>query len=85
MMRLRVREKGEKEMPDDKARKRLKKKMLDRWENEGGRIAADSTISSESNPASNPDSKDNRTPASRDKSKTRAPETRTKKRKLTQK
>jgi hypothetical protein len=28
-------------MPDPNARKRLKKKMLDRWENEGGRIAAD--------------------------------------------
>jgi hypothetical protein len=85
MMRQRVREKGDKEMPDDNARKRLKKKMLDRWENEGGRIAADSTISSESNPASNPDSKGNRTPASPDKSKVGAPGPRTKKRKLTQK
>ena len=72
-------------MPDDNTRKRLKKKMLDRWENEGGRIAADSTISSESNPASNADSKDNRTPASRDKAKVGAPGTSTKKRKLTQK
>jgi len=71
-------------MPDDNARKRLKKKMLDRWENEGGRIAADS-ISSESNPASNPDSKGNRTRASRDKSKVDAPGTRTKQCKLTQK
>jgi hypothetical protein len=26
-------------MPDQLARKRLKKKMLDRWENEGGRLA----------------------------------------------
>ena len=84
-MRQRVREKGDKEMPDDNARMRLKKKMLDRWENEGGRIAADSTISSDSNPASNPDSKGNRTPAARDKSKVGAPGTRTKKRKLTQK
>jgi len=72
-------------MPDDNARKRLKKKMLDRWENEGGRIVADSTISSESNPVSNADSEGNRAPASRDKSKVGAPETRTKKRKLTQK
>jgi hypothetical protein len=72
-------------MPDDNARMRLKKKMLDRWENEGGRIAADSTISSESNPTSNPDSKGNRTPASRDKSKLGAPGISTKKRKLTQK
>jgi hypothetical protein len=30
-------------MPDPNARRRLKKKMLDRWENEGGRIAADPT------------------------------------------
>ena len=28
-------------MPDSIAKNRLKKKMLDRWENEGGRIAAD--------------------------------------------
>jgi hypothetical protein len=69
-------------MPDDNARKRLKKKMLDRWENEGGRIAADSTISSESNPATNPD---NRTPASRDKAKVGGPGASTKKRKPTQK
>src|ERR1051325_276594 len=30
-------------MPNYEARKRLKKKMLDRWENEGGKIAADPT------------------------------------------
>ena len=30
-------------MPDPIARKRLKKKMLDRWENEGGRIATDTS------------------------------------------
>jgi nucleotide-binding universal stress UspA family protein len=30
-------------MPNDDARKRLKRKMLDRWENEGGKIAPDST------------------------------------------
>jgi hypothetical protein len=30
-------------MPDPIARKRLKKKMLDRWENEGGAIDADTT------------------------------------------
>lgn len=28
-------------MPDPIARKRLKKKMLDQWENEGGKIATD--------------------------------------------
>jgi hypothetical protein len=31
-------------MPDNMERKDLKKKMLDRWENEGGRIAADPLI-----------------------------------------
>jgi hypothetical protein len=36
-------------MPDNIERKRLKKKMLERWENEGGRIAADSVIASQSN------------------------------------
>ena len=33
-------------MVDANARKRLKKKMLDRWENEGGRIVADTTNAS---------------------------------------
>ena len=71
-------------MPDDNARKRLKKKMLDRWENEGGRIAGDSTIPPDSNPASNADSEGNRTHASRKKSTVGAPATPTKKRKRTQ-
>ena len=39
-------------MPDEIERKRLKKKMLDRWENEGGRVAADSVIANQSNPVS---------------------------------
>lgn len=39
-------------MPDPVARKRLKKKMLDRWENEGGRIATDPTSVDASIPAS---------------------------------
>jgi len=34
-------------MPDPIARKRLRKKMLDRWENEGGSIAADTTTSND--------------------------------------
>jgi hypothetical protein len=28
-------------MPDDVNRKRLRKKVLDRWENEGGRVGTD--------------------------------------------
>jgi hypothetical protein len=39
-------------MPDNIERKRLKIKMLDRWENEGGRIAADPVIGNQSNLAS---------------------------------
>ena len=30
-------------MPEYTARKRLKKKMLDRWENEGGRVSTEPT------------------------------------------
>jgi len=40
---------------DDIERKRLKKKMLDRWENEGGSIAADPVIANQSNLASRGD------------------------------
>ncbi|MFN2512938.1 MAG: hypothetical protein ABR568_16140 [Pyrinomonadaceae bacterium] len=72
-------------MPDSTARKRLKKKMLDRWENEGGRIAADSTIADESNPASKPESADNRLPASRHDSTASKPTVRGRKRQVTQK
>jgi hypothetical protein len=39
-------------MADPIARKRLKKKMLDRWENEGGSIATDTTSADESRPTS---------------------------------
>ena len=39
-------------MPDPIARKRLKKKMLDRWENEGGRIAGDTTNADATKPKS---------------------------------
>ena len=39
-------------MADPIARKRLKKKMLDRWENEGGRIATDTTSVDASRPTS---------------------------------
>ena len=40
-------------MPDPIARKRLKKKMLDRWENEGGRLA-NPTSADEKRPTSEP-------------------------------
>ena len=72
-------------MPDRVARKRLKKKMLDRWENEGGRIAADSTIAPDGNRASNRQREGNPRSVSRDSSTVGAPATPTKKRKLRQK
>jgi hypothetical protein len=39
-------------MPDPNARKRLKKRMLERWENEGGRVANDTTSETENSPTS---------------------------------
>ena len=39
-------------MPDPTARKRLKKKMLERWENEGGRLGAEPTSADEKRPTS---------------------------------
>ncbi len=39
-------------MPDPMARKRLKKKMLDRWENEGGSITSDTASADGTNPTS---------------------------------
>ena len=38
-------------MPDPIARKRLKKRMLDRWENEGGSIASDTASADASRPS----------------------------------
>lgn len=37
-------------MPDYTARKRLKKKMLDRWENEGGRVSTERSTADKSGP-----------------------------------
>ena len=39
-------------MRDPIARKRLTKKMLDRWENEGGKVATDTTSAERSRPTS---------------------------------
>ena len=39
-------------MPDPIARRRLKKRMLDRWENEGGRIANDRAGADDARPTS---------------------------------
>jgi hypothetical protein len=70
-------------MPDQIARKRLKRKMLDRWENEGGRISADPTSADEGTPTSGHEGEDKQLTASHDSSKVGAPASPTKKRKLT--
>ncbi len=72
-------------MPDQIARKRLKKQMLDRWENEGGRISADPTSAGEATPTSSHKGEGKQLSASRDNSKVGAPASPTKKRKLTRK
>ena len=45
-------------MPDPIERKRLKKKMLDRWENEGGRIDPDSAGADDTKPTSDDERQD---------------------------
>ena len=71
-------------MPDPIARKRLKKKMLDRWENEGGRIATDTTSADASKPTSE-DKGDDRKLSPSDNSTVGAPASPTKRRKPTRK
>ena len=72
-------------MPNDVERKRLKKKMLDRWENEGGRIAADSSIANQSNPASQRDCDGSQASGSNNSSRLNSISSRKKRRALTQK
>jgi hypothetical protein len=69
-------------MPDQIARKRLKKRMLDRWENEGGRIATDTSSTDASRPA-NEDKGDGRKLSPSDKSTVGVPPSPTKRRKQT--
>jgi len=66
-------------MPDPMARKRLKKKMLDRWENEGGRIALDVTTANDDRPTG--EAKGKKRSSSRDKSTVGAPASPTTRRK----
>lgn len=56
-------------MPDEIERKRLKKKTLDRWENEGGRIAADSVIANQSKQVSQGEGEGSQAPASNNSSR----------------
>jgi hypothetical protein len=72
-------------MADNIARKRLEKKVLDRWENEGGKINADSTGAGESGRTSDTESESNQLSASHDNSMVGTPTSTTKNRKPTQK
>ena len=72
-------------MPDPIARKGLKKKMLDRWENEGGRIAADTTTADDTGLTSENKVHGKKLTSQRDNSTVGAPASPTKKRKPTRK
>ena len=72
-------------MPDQIARKRLKKKMLDRWENEGGSISADPTSADEGTPTSGHKGESKQLSASRVNSAVGTPASPTKRRKPTRK
>ena len=72
-------------MPDRIGRKRLKKKMLDRWENEGGSIAADTTSADASRPTSADKSDGGKRSSPSDNSTVGAPPSPTKRRKSTRK
>lgn len=72
-------------MPDQLARKRLKKKVLDRWENEGGRISTDPTSEDEGRPTRGLKGEGKRPSASQDDSAVGTPASPTKKRKPTRK
>jgi len=65
-------------MADPIARKRLKKKMLDRWENEGGSIPTDTTSADESRPASEDKGAGKKLPSPGDTSTAGAPASPTK-------
>jgi hypothetical protein len=78
-------EKEDRAMPDPIERKRLKKKMLDRWENEGGRIGADSAGADDTRTASEHERKDKQLSASRGNPTVGGPASPTKRRKATRK
>lgn len=72
-------------MPDQLARKRLKKKMLDRWENEGGRIDAVPASAEETRPMSEREGEGKQLSAPRDNPTVGSPTSPTKRRKPTRK
>jgi hypothetical protein len=70
-------------MADPIARNRLKKKMLDRWENEGGRIATDTTTADASRSTKEDKAHGRQLSSPNDNSPVRAPASSTKRRKPT--
>jgi hypothetical protein len=71
-------------MTDPIVRKRLKKKMLDRWENEGGKIVTDTTSASAIRPTSEEKHR-KKVSSQRDNSAVGAPSSPTKRSKATRK
>ena len=72
-------------MADPVARKRLKKKMLDRWENEGGTISADTTTADDTKPTNEDKGQGKKLSSSRDNPTVGGPASLTKRRMLTRK
>ena len=72
-------------MPDPIARKRLKKKMLDRWEDEGGSIAPDTISADASRPTGEDKGRGRKRSPPSDSSSVSAPASSTKRRKPAQK
>ena len=72
-------------MPDNIERKRLKKKMLDRWENEGGKVSTEPKPADNDAPTNDHLSEDKQLSASSDKSTVRTKASPTKKPKRTRK
>ena len=70
-------------MPDSIERKRLKKKMLERWENEGGKIADDPVVAPQSNRSSKGDDAVRKASVSTNNSKVDTVSSRKKRRPLT--
>lgn len=70
VIRFRNKVEGEIEpVPDPIERKRLKKKMLDRWENEGGRICVEPAGANDPKPTSEPKGKSKQRATSRGNAK----------------
>lgn len=68
-------------MDDEITRRRLKKKVLDRWENEGGKVAADTVRADGGDPESDREGKIKEVPGPHGITTTGGPDTRAKARK----